>query len=877
LRGSYAKTNEKVPSEGPQGMLNLMSARGNRGLAGEAAEIRNRIGNPGWASPIHGNSEMARLIRQKDWSATPLGPVEGWSQMLVGALNIALASPFPTNITWGDELTLLYNDAYRPFLTTKHPASLGQSFRRVFEEAWPAVQQLFEAALYEGTTSFEESLLVPIERNGKLENVYWLYSLSPVYDGGRIAGVQNVAQDVTRTVMAERQLRSNLEKQSLLLRLSQGQRQIEDPRGMMRAAAEAVGKHLHADRVGFLEHRPDAGFEITASWVAGGAKFGPLTGVMPLSSLDGQYLDEWAQGKTVTVADTEGDQYSQGSSVVAAGVRARIGVPVLRNGRWVAGFFVHTVEPRQWSDDEVSLARDVAEHTWDAVERACTARALQYTDRRARRVLESIGDAVIVTDKDALITRMNPVAENLTGWIEGEAIGQPLPNVFRIADETTRAPMESPVDKIKRLGTVVGFAGHTVLYRRDGTQVHIDDSGAPVREDDGQLSGVVLVFRDVSEKREADRERERLLREVQSRYAELEATYETSGIALALIDAKELRYLRVNRMLCEILGQPREKVLGARVDEVAAGVEGLQAALEAVKRGETVSGGLLVGELATSPGEKRYFTADYSPVLDAEGNVVAIAAASAEITHQKKAEAALMQSEKLAAVGRLAASIAHEINNPLESVTNLLYLARETQSIQEAHEYLDIAERELRRASVITNQTLRFHRQSTGPREMRCDELLESVLVIYHGRFVNSRISVEKQTLATRGVLCFDGEVRQVLSNLVSNAIDAMHPIGGRLLVRSREGRDWSSGRPGLVLTIADTGPGMLPAIAARAFEPFYTTKGIGGTGLGLWISKDIVARHGGQLRMRTSHGGCAGRNSGTVFTLFLPFEAELR
>lgn len=858
-------------------MVNAMSGLGNRAFASEATEGESYAENSGAASRIHGDGEMARLIREKDWSATPLGPLEGWSQTLVGALNIALASPFPTNITWGDELTLLYNDAYRPFLSTKHPYSLGESFRQVFEEAWPAVQQLFEAALYEGTTSFEDSRLVPIEQNGRLEDVYWLYSLSPVYEEGRIAGVQNVAQDVTRTVMAERQLRSNLEKQSLLLHLSQGQREIDDPQAVMQAATAAVGQYLAVDRVGLLEDRPGAGYEFTVSWVATGSKLKQLGGMMPRNTANAKYLEEWANGKTVTVCDTEQSRFSEGSSVVAEGVRARIGVPLLRNGKWYAGFFVHAVEPRVWTDEEVALVREVAEQTWDAVERARTARALRSSDSRARRVLESIGDAVIVTDEEARITQMNPVAEELTGWMEIEAVGEPLLRVFRIVDEATNTPLENPVDKVKRLGTVVGFANHTILYRRDATQLHIDDSGAPVREEDGRLSGVVLVFRDVSEKREADRERERLLREVQNSYAELEATYDTSGIAMALIDAKELTYLRGNRKLCEMLGLPREKVIGAKVYEVAAAVEGLQDALERVKRGEAVSGGLLVGEIATAPGEKRYFTADYSPVVDGEGNVVAIAAASAEITLQKKAEAALMQSEKLAAVGRLAASIAHEINNPLESVTNLLYLARATQNIEEAHHYLDLAERELRRASVITNQTLRFHRQSTGPREMRCDELLESVLVIYQGRFVNSRIAVEQQTLATRGVLCFDGEVRQVLSNLVSNAIDAMHPLGGRLLVRSREGTDWASGRQGLVMTIADTGPGMLPAVAARVFEPFYTTKGIGGTGLGLWISKDIVERHGGHLRMRTSRGDCVSGKSGTVFTVFLPFEAELR
>ncbi|HEX3373913.1 MAG TPA: ATP-binding protein, partial [Edaphobacter sp.] len=232
---------------------------------------------------------------------------------------------------------------------------------------------------------------------------------------------------------------------------------------------------------------------------------------------------------------------------------------------------------------------------------------------------------------------------------------------------------------------------------------------------------------------------------------------------------------------------------------------------------------------------------------------------------------ALMQTEKLAAVGRLASSIAHEINNPLESVTNLLYLARETAWNPETREYLEIADRELRRVSVIANQTLRFHKQSSRPQWITSEELISSALSVYQGRLVNSSVQVEKRIRAARAVFCFEGEIRQVLSNLIINAIDAMHPHGGRLLMRSREGTDWKTGRKGLIITVADTGSGMSPDTATRIFEPFFTTKEIGGTGLGLWVSHEIVERHGGTLAVRSSPR--PGR-SGTVFTLFLPFEA---
>ena len=242
-----------------------------------------------------------------------------------------------------------------------------------------------------------------------------------------------------------------------------------------------------------------------------------------------------------------------------------------------------------------------------------------------------------------------------------------------------------------------------------------------------------------------------------------------------------------------------------------------------------------------------------------------------DVTNQKKSADALIRTEKLAAVGRLAASIAHEINNPLEAVTNLLYLARGSENAAEVQGYLKTAEQELQRVSVIANQTLRFNKQATNPMPIACEDLIESVLPIYQGRLASSEVRVERRNKCACEVQCFDGEIRQVLSNLVGNAIDAMSPGGGRLLVRNRSTRDWDTGRPGVVFTVADTGSGIPPEALERIFDPFFTTKGFGGTGLGLWVSHEIAKRHHGSLRVRSSIG------KGTVFTLFLPLEAALR
>ena len=186
----------------------------------------------------------------------------------------------------------------------------------------------------------------------------------------------------------------------------------------------------------------------------------------------------------------------------------------------------------------------------------------------------------------------------------------------------------------------------------------------------------------------------------------------------------------------------------------------------------------------------------------------------------------------------------------------------------DAKQYLHHAEVELRRVSVIANQTLRFYRQTTNSKLVTASELIDATLPLYQGRFLNSKIVVERRDRTDIAVTCFDGEIRQVLSNLVANAIDAIGATGGRLLIRSREGTYWKTGRKGIVITIADKGSGMSSDTLSRIFEPFFTTKGISGTGLGLWISHEIVGRHQGVLTARSKQFGA---NSGTVFTLYLP------
>jgi len=241
----------------------------------------------------------------------------------------------------------------------------------------------------------------------------------------------------------------------------------------------------------------------------------------------------------------------------------------------------------------------------------------------------------------------------------------------------------------------------------------------------------------------------------------------------------------------------------------------------------------------------------------------------ADLRHQKRSEEVLRRTEKLAVAGRLAASIAHEINNPLAAITNCLYLVQQSQMDETGRSYLEIAQKELDRVAQITVQTLRFHRQSSRPAATDLDELSATVLALFDPRIRRQGIAVEKRYRATEPLFAYEGEIRQVIVNLLGNAIDAM-PNGGRILLRTATTVHPKSGKKGLAFTIADTGNGMTEEIIERLFEPFFSTKGVTGTGLGLWVSKEIINRHYGEIKVR-SRRKMGKKAGGSIFRVFLP------
>jgi PAS domain S-box-containing protein len=893
------------------------------------------------SSRIIGTGEMSDLVRVYDWGSTPLGPIEAWSKELVTIVNLTLASSSPARTMWGPQLILIYNDAYRPIPGPRHPFALGRPAREVYSESWHVVGPLLEQALATGKTVFHEKLLVPLPTEVGLRDAYLNYSFTPIFEDSAIAGLFGSLHDVTGEVVAVRKL----------------------------AQSEA----------------------------------------------------------------------------------------------------------------------------------------------RASRILQSIGDAVIVTDEHGAITDMNHVAESLTGWTLDGARGELLSTVFHIVDEERREPVESPADKVRRLGTIVGLANHTILIRKDGTETAIDDSGAPVWDNDGKLTGIVLVFRDITERKLAEkatlRERTRALEVLQQapvffallqgpdhvismvnplylrlvnyrdvlnkpvrialpdaaeqgyieildkvyqgepfvgtglryqvyageglpaddRYVDFvyqplrEADGHVSGIIVVGVDVTDrkkaqdalLRLAAIvdssddvilskdlngivtswNVAASRLFGYPAEEMIGASIlklipehlhsdekiiiDHIRAGrrlehfetermtkdgrlvevsltispvkdeqgsvigaskilrdisarkqmeqkqrelakhaaelaaivdssddvilskdLDGTikswnsaasrlfgysaeemigQSILKLIPEDlrdeerriiETIRAGQRVERFdtvrLTKDGRLVEVSLTVSPIKDDQDRVIGASKILHDISDRKRMEQSLLQAEKIAATGRMAATIAHEINNPLEAVVNLLYLLRSKISDEDGLNYLSNAEAELGRVSHIAKQTLGYYREHAAATPASLSEIAQHAVAIYAPRCAAVGINISTSFQSSRKATLRRGEMMQVISNLIANSIYAM-PNGGRLSVFVENADEPVSG---MQLIISDDGVGIAPRDLPRVFEAFFTTRSTVGTGIGLFVAKQFIEGHGGQISITSQNDE---KNHGTTVRIFMP------
>lgn len=536
--------------------------------------------------------------------------------------------------------------------------------------------------------------------------------------------------------------------------------------------------------------------------------------------------------------------------------------PLLRQGHVEDAYFTLYYSPL-W--DEVGVAAGVLVTVFDTTERVKADALLRTNQTRLLEVIQK-SPAIFAVHRGPqhVLETINQPYLEFVG--DREVLGKPVREAL---PETVEQDFTQVLDRVYETGQAYSAHGARIrIGRKPGQEAeerYLDLVYQPIREPDGAISGIIVQGVDVTESKlaaEALAEKEADLRWRLALSPHIPWTADPAG---GLVE--------VGTRWTELTGLTQEQSLGDGWLEAA-----YRDDVEVVRRRwrAALGGGDefdVEYRLRLEGGAYRWARMRAYPRREPDGRIVRWYGITEDIEDRKLSELALMQAEKLTAVGKLASSIAHEINNPLEAVTNLLYLARTSKDVAgEVLTYVLTAEAELNRISQITTQTLRFHKQSTRQLTVGCADLISGALEIYMRRLADKGISVEKRKRAYRQVVCFEGEIRQVLNNLIANSIDAISGSGGRLLLRSREATDWKTGRPGLVITVADNGSGMTARTQQRIFEPFFTTKGLTGTGLGLWVSCEIINRHKGDLRVRSSQR--AGR-SGTVFTIFLPYDSE--
>ncbi len=465
-------------------------------------------------------------------------------------------------------------------------------------------------------------------------------------------------------------------------------------------------------------------------------------------------------------------------------------------------------------------------------------------------IVESCDDAIISKDLNGVITSWNRAATQMFGYSAAEMIGKPVLVLF---PEELRHQEDEILQKL-RAGEKVDHL-QTVRVTKDGRRLNVSLTTSPIRDSQGRVIGGSKVVRDTTSQNESERTRLRLA-----------AIVESSDDAIISKDLNGI-VTSWNQGATRLFGHRPEEMIGQSILKIIPPELHYQEPfiLERIRAAERIEH--YETERVTKNGDRIRVSLTISPLKDERGRVVGVSKIARDITQNKKIEMALIQSEKLAATGRLAATIAHESNNPLEAVVNLIFLARNDPSLHESVKgYLLTAEKEIERVSLIARQTLGFYRETAIPVPVVMHELVSDVLTVYQSRFRSHAIRVETHFGAVRSLTARKGEMIQIISNLIANSIDSM-PNGGCLRIDVQETS--MNDQDGIVLVVQDQGSGITEAHLKHLFEPFFTTKKNVGTGLGLWVVKQFLDNHGGTVKVTSS---AEHVNPGTMFTIFLPF-----
>ncbi len=501
--------------------------------------------------------------------------------------------------------------------------------------------------------------------------------------------------------------------------------------------------------------------------------------------------------------------------------------------------------------------------------------ALGKSEKRWEATLESIGDAVIATDTAAKVTFMNKVAEETTGWTLSEAVGNPLGQVFRIVNEVTQRVVENPVTKVLQKGVIVGLANHTILVRKNGLIVPIDDSGAPIKDKDGNITGAVLVFRDITQRRktqdaleDSEKRYHQLFTSMAEQFQLFELVFDKAGCPI------DYRILDCNPSFEQLVGKTRKQLIGKQVIKELWPVEQywldvFNAVLKTGKETHYENFGSAFGrfyELYIYRVNETQLATIGTDITERKKAEQELARYSEKLEHLVKertaqletAQQQLIKAERLAAIGELAGMIGHDLRNPLTGIkTSVYYIKKNLDSNRpetKSKEMVEIIEKCIDHSNKIISDLLEYSREiqlqilPCTPKTIVSDtiEMMKTPCNITIINMVTNQANIHVDL----------DKIKRVFSNLIKNSIEAM-PNGGQLTITCTQTKECFE------FSFVDTGPGIPADVMKKIFLPLVTTKAQG-MGFGLAICRRIVEAHGGVITVQTS---CEGTN----FTIKVP------
>lgn len=781
-----------------------------------------------WPDVFPGDSQMSAIMRAHDWKASNLGPPDRWPEELKASLRLMLLSRFEMWLGWGEDLNFFYNDAYIPTLGFKHPTALGRPMSQVWKEVFEDVKDRIVSVMRDGVATWDEQLLLLLERNGYPEETYHTFSYSPLMGrGGAVEGLMCVVREETDRVISERRIKQLNDLAAALLRSKSRSDVIEAVRGHF--GSESRDFPFANLQLFDLPESLDPGTGDAADWPVAAIQRGEKQAVEALGGAFSKLpTGPWEippRDALIVAIEQPGEAQAVGALVLG-------------------------LNPYRLLDE---ATRDFANLIAAQIAGALATIDAVSAQRRDRDRLWSLSqDLMLVCDFDGVIRLVNPSATRLLGWREDEMVGQVLADFVHPDDLSATA---KEVEKLAQGVTTLLFENR---YRcQDGSYRLLDWNAVP---DAGRIHAVA---RDITRERQLARDRKRIW--ALSPIVKVVAT--TQGIINAVNPSwtKTLGWSEadtVGRNILEFVAQEQEAAqqrLAKLSESNAAVVES-----QSVFRAKDGSHRRFAWTTVPEAGMLYLFGRDITAETEAADALIAT-------------EEALRQSQKMEAVGQLTGGIAHDFNNLLAGVLGNLELLelRISQGRMEAiGRHLETAQGAAKRAAALTQRLLAFSRRQTlDPTAVNINRLVSGLEDLIR-RTVGPSIEIEVVGSGGLWMTLVDRyQLENALLNLCINARDAM-PDGGRLTIETAN--KWLDNRmarerelpPGqyVSLCVSDTGTGMTPDVIARAFDPFFTTKPLGeGTGLGLSMIYGFVRQSGGQVRIYSEVGG------GTTMCLYIP------